>query len=180
MRNSEKIMKKILVGTVGLILLCIISLTGCVQDGTGTLVLQITDAPGDLNITSAIVTISTVEVHLASGGNNSTVGWYTVVEGPNTYDLVEIKDVKEFLGTTELSSGIYTQIRLHVDEAKATIDGVEYDLSVPSSSIKLVSGFWINESQTTTLTLDFDVNESIHKTGNDKYIFQPTIKVIHE
>ena len=126
------------------------------------------------------MTISSVEVHLGSGGNNSTAGWYTVVDEQKTYDLVAIMDVKEFLGSTNLSSGIYTQIRLHVDEAKATIDGIEYNLTVPSDTIKLVSGFWINESQTTTLTLDFDVNESIHKTGNDKYIFQPTIKVIHE
>lgn len=173
-------MKKILVPLVGMVLITVLSFTGCVEDGTGTLVLQITDAPGDLNITSAIVTLSSVEVHLGSGGNNSTVGWYTVAEGPNTYDLIDIKDVKEFLGSAELSSGIYTQIRLHIDEAKATIDNVEYNLTVPSSSIKLVSGFWINESQTTTLTLDFDVNESIHKTGNDQYILQPTIRVIHE
>ena len=173
-------MKKIFAPLVGLVLISVICFTGCVEEGTGTLVMQITDAPGDLNITSAIVTVSSVEVHLGSAGNNSTVGWYTVVEDPNTYDLIDIQDVKEFLGSAELSSGIYTQIRLHIDEARATIDDVEYNLTVPSSSIKLVSGFWINESQTTTLTLDFDVNESIHKTGNNQYIFQPTIKVIHE
>jgi hypothetical protein len=173
-------MKKILATIIAIILISIVSFSGCVQDGTGTLVLQITDAPGDLNITSAIVTISSVEVHLGAGGNNSSSGWYTIVEEQKTYDLVAIKDVKEFLGSENLSSGIYTQIRLHIDEARAIIDGIEYNLSIPSSNIKLVSGFWINESLTTTLTLDFDVNESIHKTGNDKYIFQPTIKVIHE
>lgn len=173
-------MNKIYIVVIGLVLIGVTGFTGCVQDGTGTLVMQITDAPGDLNVSSAVVTISSIEVHLGAGGNNSTVGWYTVVEGPLIYDLVAIRDVKELMGSEDLSSGIYTQIRLHIDEAKATIDGIEYDLTVPSSSIKLVSGFWINESQTTTLTLDFDVNESIHKTGNDNYIFQPTIKVIHE
>ncbi|MCK5300431.1 MAG: DUF4382 domain-containing protein, partial [Thermoplasmatales archaeon] len=35
-------------------------------------------------------------------------------------------------------------------------------------------------NETTTLTLDFDVYESIHQTGSDKYIMNPTIKVIHE
>jgi len=173
-------MKKIIALILGIVIISVLCFTGCVEDGTGTLVLQITDAPSNLNITSAIVTVSSVEVHLGAGSNNSTVGWYTVVEGPNTYNLIDIQDVKEFLGSAELSSGIYTQIRLHIDEAKATIDDVEYNLTVPSGSIKLVSGFWINESQTTTLTLDFDANESIHKTGKDQYIFQPTIKVIHE
>ena len=173
-------MKKILTTLIALILISIVSFSGCVQDGTGTLILQITDDPSDLNITSAIVTLSSVEVHLGAGGNNSSSGWYTIVEEQKSYDLVAIRDVKEFLGSENLSSGIYTQIRLHIDEARAIINGTEYNLSIPSSNIKLVSGFWINESQTTTLTLDFDVNESIHKTGNDKFIFQPTIRVIHE
>ena len=42
-------------------------------------------------------------------------------------------------------------------------------------------GEWItvaDESQTLILTLDFDVQKSVHQTGNDKYIFKPTIKVI--
>lgn len=173
-------MKKILVPFIGMLLIGVVSFSGCVQDGTGTLVLQITDAPGDLNITSAIVTLSSVEVHLGAGGNNSTQGWYTVVEEQQTFDLIEIEDVKVLLGTTELETGIYTQIRLHVDEAMATINGTQYNLTVPSDNIKLVNAFWINESQTTTLTLDFEVNESIHRTGNNKYIFQPTIRVIHE
>ena len=173
-------MKKIVAPLIGLILLSVLCLTGCMQQGTGTLVLQITDAPGDLNITSVIITISSVEVHRGSAGTNDTGEWYTVVEEQRTYDLIAIKDIKEFLGSANLTSGIYTQIRLHVAEAYATIDDINYTLIVPSESIKLVSGFWINESRTTTLTLDFDADTSIHKTGNDQYIFQPTIRVIQE
>jgi len=30
------------------------------------------------------------------------------------------------------------------------------------------------------LTLDFDIHESVHKTGSDNYIMKPTIKVIQE
>ena len=103
-----------------------------------------------------------------------------VVEEPQTFDLVGIRNVKELLGSKNLSAGVYTQIRLHIDEALVTINGTQYDLQIPSESIKLVKGFKINDGETTTLTLDFDVNESVHKTGSDKYIFQPTIVVIQE
>ena len=67
-----------------------------------------------------------------------------------------------------------------VESALVTIDGIEYDLDIPSKKVKLISPFEIVANETTTLTLDFDVYESIHQTGSDKYIMNPTIKVIHE
>jgi len=174
-------MKKIGILMIIFILGSIPFLGGCIESGNGTLTLQITDAPGDLNITKALVTISGIEVHLAAGGNNTTTAeWKMVVEDPQTFDLVGIRNVKELLGSKNLSAGVYTQIRLHIDEALLTINGTQYNLKVPSESIKLVKGFRINDSVTTTLTLDLDVNESVHKTGNEKYIFQPTIVVIQE
>ncbi|NIO20918.1 MAG: DUF4382 domain-containing protein [Candidatus Aenigmarchaeota archaeon] len=151
--------------------------SGCVQQptGTGTLVLQITDKPA-LNIEKAEVTISKIQVHVAEAGNES--GWTTVVEEGQTFDLVAIKDVKEFLGSKELSAGIYTQIRLDVDSAKVTIDGEENDLTIPSKTVKLVKSFEIKEGETTTLTLDFDAEQSVHETGSGKYMMKPTIKVL--
>jgi len=61
-----------------------------------------------------------------------------------------------------------------------TIDGTEYDLTIPSKTVKLVKPFNIVENQTTTLTLDFIANESIKSAGKDKYVMNPTIKVIQE
>jgi hypothetical protein len=174
-------MKKLIIVSIAIILAATTFFTGCVQTGTGTLVLQITDAPGDLNISQALVTLSSIEVHKASAGNNNTSAeWEMIVEDPQSFDLIQLRNVKELLGTKNLTTGKYTQIRLHIDYAQITINNTDYDLQIPSESIKLISGFWINESQTTTLTLDFDVNESVHKTGSEKYILQPTIKVIQE
>jgi len=173
-------MKKIGIGILGILLVATTFFSGCIQTETGTLVLQITDKPGDLNISSALVTLSSIEVHKASTGNNTSAMWMMVVEEAQTYDLIQLRNVKELLGSTNLSTGKYTQIRLHIDDAQITINNTDYDLEIPSETIKLVSGFWINESQTTTLTLDFDVNESVHRTGSDKYILQPTIKIIKD
>lgn len=106
--------------------------------------------------------------------------WITIVEGPVTYDLVALIDVYELLGEAVLEAGKYTQIRLTVDSALVTIDGTEHDLTIPSGTIKLVKAFMIEEGATTTLTLDFDAQESIHATGSDKYIMKPTIKILSE
>jgi len=48
--------------------------SGCLQTGTGQLVLNITDDPG-LNITKAVVKISQVMVHRSAAVNNTTAGW---------------------------------------------------------------------------------------------------------
>ena len=167
-----------------LILIMIVGLSslfsGCIQSGTGTLILKITDAPPELNITKALVSISTIQVHLGTGGNNSTAGWYTVVDEQQTFDLIELQNVTDDLGIKNLSAGLYTQIRLTVESALVTIDGIEHDLNIPSNKVKLITPFEIVANETTILTLDFDVHESVHETGNNKYIMNPTIKVIQE
>lgn len=166
-------MKTGIILAVVLVLAFVVS--GCVTTtGTGKLVLQITDKPA-LNIEKAEVTISNVQVHTAETGNES--GWFTVVDGPQTFDLVAIKDVKEYLGEKELAAGIYTQIRLDVDSAKVTINGTEHNLTISSKNVKLVRSFEIAEGETTTLTLDFDAEESVHE-ANGRYTMRPTIKVL--
>lgn len=153
-------------------------LDGFVREGTGTLVIQLTDAP-DLNITEALVNISMVEVHYAGVNQNDTNGtWITVVNESQTFDLIQLQNATSFLGITNLSAGWYTQIRLSVDKALVTIDGVQYDLKISSKKVKLIKPFLVQDNETLELTLDFDVQKSVHKTGNDKYIMKPTIKVI--
>jgi len=161
--------------------------SGCLQAGTGQLILKITDKPGDFNITRANVTISQVKVHLSAGaGNesenetNGTAGWYTVVNVSQTFDLIALQNVSQIFGSANLSAGWYTQIRLYVESAVLTIDGVEYNCTIPSKTIKLIKPWSISANTTTTLILDFDVQKSLHQTGNGKYMFKPTIKIIQE
>ncbi len=170
---------------IGILIACILVVsssffTGCISNEKGTLTLKITDAPGDLNISEALVTISYVEVHIAAGGNNSSAEWVTVINESQQFDLIQLVNVTDILASTLLDVGIYTQIRLHIAEALVTIDDIQYDLEIPSKTVKLVCQFIIEPENTTTLILDFDIQESVHKTGSDKYILQPTIKVIEE
>jgi hypothetical protein len=56
----------------------------------------------------------------------------------------------------------------------------EHTLKVPSDDIKLNHPFTISENTTTVLILDFIVSQSIHQTGNGKFLLKPTIKIIQE
>jgi len=171
------------------LLLACAALLGCApqiqnQDvATGLLEISLTDAPPDLNVEKALVTISSVQVHLAgeeeAPDKETEAGWFTAVEAAQTFDLIALRDTEAFLGSAELEPGKYTQIRLSVDEAVATIDGAEHSLKVPSGRIKLVHPFTIEVGRTTKLTLDFDAQKSIHAAGK-KYMMRPTIKVIVE
>ncbi|MBA3063883.1 DUF4382 domain-containing protein [Candidatus Woesearchaeota archaeon] len=132
-----------------------------------------------INKTIEVCENITNTIEICDSESATGAGWFTIVEGPKTYDLIEIKDVKEFLGQKDLTAGKYTQIRLTVDSAKLLISGEEKTLKIPSGSIKLVRNFDIKDGETTTLTIDFDAEKSVHQAGST-YIMKPTIKVIQE
>jgi len=116
--------------------------------------------------------------------NENESGWLTVVNETHTFDLIALRNVTELLGETNLTAGKYTQIRLTVESATITINSSdiieEKTLQVPSDKIKLIHPFTIVKNETTVLTLDFDVDTSIHQTGNGKFILKPTIKITQE
>jgi len=172
-------MKKILILAILGSLIGVSAFSGCIRSGTGQLILNITDDPG-LNITKAVVNISQVMVHRSAAVNNTTAGWEMIVNKSQTFDLISLQNVTEFFGSVNLSAGMYTQIRLMVESCVITINGTDYDCKVPSDKIKLNTPFILMPDQTITLTMDFDVQESVHETGNGKYTFNPVIKIIQE
>ena len=104
--------KGLLVLVIGA-LIASVGLSGCIGEGEGLLILKITDAPAQLNISEALVTISGVEVHMAVGGdNNTTASWFMISEEPQTFYLISLENVTDILGMENLTAGVYTQIRL--------------------------------------------------------------------
>ena len=173
-------MKKILLIGIIAVLVTTTIFSGCIQNDTGVLILKITDIPSALNITHINVTISQVMVHRSAAVNNTTAGWEMIVDESQMFDLIALTNATEFFGSANLSIGMYTQIRLIIEKCNITINGTIYDCTVPSDAIKLIKTFEIKANENTTLTMDFDANESITKTGNHTYKFQPVIKVIQE
>ena len=95
-----------------------------------------------------------------------------------TFDLVLLQNLADVLVETKISVGIYSQIRLYIEKALITIDGVEYDLKIPSKKVKINANFLIFEGEITTLLLDFDIQKSVIRSNKDKYILKPNIRLV--
>jgi len=170
-----------------------------VPAGQSTLIIAVKDAPKTTDIgtiTHLWMNISEVSVHRASGNqtatetneemaatesdDSGTAGWTVVVSQPRTVDLMQLTDVSEVIGQETMEPGMYTQIRLKIDSGNVTVDGTEHNLEVPGGVLRLNRGFVLKPNETLKLTLDFNVEKSIIRTGSDRYKLKPVIAVISE
>ncbi|MBE3115145.1 MAG: DUF4382 domain-containing protein [Actinobacteria bacterium] len=175
----------------------LIFLTGCVSDlvvpgglGTGTLKIYLTDAPGDYKEVN--INISKIEGHIANNGEEGS--WEVLKEwsGGLPVDLIKLEDVSMLLASLELEPNKYTQLRIFLNgDASLVLEGEDgpngptetVPLEIPSSAnsgIKLNHPFKIVEGMITKLTIDFDAEKSVKKTGNGKYKMEPVISLSSE
>jgi hypothetical protein len=165
--------------------------------GQSTLIIAVKDAPktSDIGtITHVWLNISEVSVHrvltnqtitdtdeemtATESDDTSTAGWTVVVNKTQTFDLIQLTNESLVLGQKMIDTGKYTQIRVKIDSGAITVNGTQYNLAVPSGVVKLNRGFVLEPDKTLKLTLDFNVEKSIIRTGSDKYTLKPVIAVI--
>jgi hypothetical protein len=155
--------------------------------GVATVMLQ--DSPFS-DAKAVLVTFSEVSVHL-SGGDFVTLPFAS--GGSRTCDLKKLVGAQDVLGTGPLAPGHYTQIRLVVSGAVIYFDnassgtacarmigapaGRSAPVDVPSGDVRLNREFDLTTAQT-TITLDFDGDQSIKQTGNGKYMMNPVVAVV--
>ena len=174
---------------------------------TGTIEVRVTDAPPKYGeIEKILVTVvdseEAIMVHKAvaeqeqlDGGDQSQVqnqvqqgggSWISIpVTGDNTFDLLELKEqgVDLLLGSLEVATGKYTQIRMTIEEVTVIFDdGTEQGRSekakLPSGKLKFVRPFDVVEGETTILLLDFDADKSVVVTGAGQVIVKPVVRLL--
>ena len=196
-------------GVVLLLIVTVICLSGCFYDlvipesdlnsedsengivpGKGTLKIYLTDAPGDYLEVNII--ISKIEGHVAGDGEEGEDkgSWEELKEwnGGLPVNLIELEDVSILLASLELEPNKYTQLRLFLmggeeDAWLILSDFTKEPLEIPSvyqTGIKLNRPFEIVAGWITKLTIDFDAEKSVVKTGNGKYKLKPVISVSSE
>ena len=171
-----------------------------IPPASGTLQVYVTDAPPREQVTSIMVTISEVQVHIAqaeqereqSASDNETReqehqqiqqaegNWITIdlSDGATTFDLLEIIGIEQYLGANEVTAGKYTQVRLVVDAIQVALGGGKLqDATVPSKELKIVHPFNVIAGETTALTLDFEADKMVTVTGANKIIVKPVVKL---
>ena len=162
-----------------------------ITPGKGRLEIYLTDAPGVYKEVNII--ISKIEGHIA-GEDGLTEGYWAPLiewnEEGKLVDLIKLKDVSILLASLELEPNKYTQLRLFlkVGEGDAwlvlnDLGLTEEPLEIPSAyqtGLKLIHPFEIVEGMITKLTIDFDAEKSVVKTGNGEYKLKPVIKMLRE
>jgi hypothetical protein len=166
---------------------------------SGNLRLMITDAPFD-DASALHVTFTEVKAHREDGAG----GWLTVpfagspAATTRTCNLKKLDGPFDILGAASLDAGQYTQLRLVVDSATIFFGGAvtgepacatalaapggsgvtSSRLEIPSGEVKLIQPFALTTNGTTTIELDFDGGQSVHQTGNGRYMMSPVIRVL--
>ncbi|MBA7702403.1 hypothetical protein ES703_111170 [subsurface metagenome] len=166
----------------------------------GIIEIRVTDPPPP-GVTSANVTLTKIEVHKAvaeqemereqSGGDNQTQEleqqqtqqgegeWITIFDYEVTFNLFEIIEEADILGSENVTAGKYTQIRMDVIKVEGLLsDNITlYTATVPSDKLKIVRPFEVKDGFTTILTLDFDGDKSLTMTGKGNFLFRPVVKL---
>lgn len=112
--------------------------------------------------------------------NQGVDKWETLnIGGTQTVDLVALAKSHDFtvLGLTKLANGLYTEVRLYIASATATLsNGTKVTLTIPGRGniVRVVEPFVIDFGKTTTITMDFDAQNSVIQAG-DKYLLKPVV-----
>jgi hypothetical protein len=136
---------------------------------------KLTDAPSGYDAVN--VDILYMEANMGNG-------WVEFqVENPGIYNLQEFTNGNTLLliGNTPVAPCTLTELRLILGTNNTVVvDGISYELKTPSGQ---TSGYKIKMDPQTMepgglyrLVIDFDVNESVHQTGNGKYMLKPVIR----
>ena len=158
---------------------------------SGTLTINLTDSPF-IDAKAVLVTFSEVQVY------HTTNGWITVPFTTGTSRTCDLKKLvggaNDVLGTGSLPAGHYTQIRLVVTQSTLYFDnpaggsscgsfingplGTNSPLEISSGEIKLNREFDLAAGGAKTILLDLDGDQSIHQTGNGRYLMNPVISIV--
>lgn len=138
---------------------------------TGTLVVQVRDAPSDFS--HVLVTFSEVRVHPADAADESD--WVNVTLASASIDFMSLGNLTKVLGLDQIPAGKYTQIRIVVSAVTATTDGGQsVAMIVPDGILKTTTSFDLAAGGVTTITVDFDLAHSMYEAGG-VWIFTPVI-----
>lgn len=145
---------------------------------------NLTDAPM-MGMQAVNVTITNVRVHQSAAAAPNASGWVDLaVTAPMPVNMLSIQGVLYELCTAILAPGHYQQVRMTVQQnvgatppyhnSVMTMDGAVHPLTMPAD-MKVVHSFVIGDGTTTEVTLDLQVQQSMHQSGNGAYFMTPVV-----
>lgn len=126
--------------------------------------------------TKVLVTVSKVEVHEASGTNDT--GWHSLAIQTATFDLLKLSsNVSALLGSGNIPPGNYTQVRIWVARINATVasNGTTVSVFLYSSFLMTDQPFRINASDVVSYMVDLDLGRSFVLMPWGQWYFLPVL-----
>ncbi len=120
---------------------------------------------------SPTLTLGNHKGNLFRPTNQEVNKWETLNIGtPQTLDLVKLANshISTLLGNTKLVNGKYTEVRLYISSASATLQsGTQVNLVIPGrgNTVRVVHSFGVDSGKKTSLTMDFDAQNSVIQAG---------------
>jgi hypothetical protein len=147
------------------------------SDSDGQLFIKVLDAPA--NFQQLNISINQVWIHRT--GADANIGWSTVSTEPVDVDLLSLRNGKsEQLVLNTAPAGKYNQIKLRFGTCTVVENGMESPLylnTAPLFEYILNYDFEVMGGKRAQLTFDFNLSQSIHKSGIKDYSFTPVIRV---
>ena len=138
----------------------------------GEVAVYVKDAPGTWD--HVYVTFSGVDIHQSGQGNAS----WNLSSTQQTVDLASLTSTSQLLGSVRLNPGHYQQIRLSVVKVTGVLNGTTtpISLSLPpdNATMKIVGQFTVASGQTSKITVDIRLDQSIHLVGGT-WVFTPVV-----
>jgi hypothetical protein len=142
--------------------------------GKGVLTIQIMDKPVELK--NLNITVDWVRIQGENGWVNLTLN-----SEPFYFDLLTLQNVSETLSVTEIPSGNYSMIELHVLTANATYsDETTATLNVPSDIINVLLSPHLNLENGGQVTVLIDLQpEDLDNTALSQSLnLRPVVKAV--
>lgn len=145
-----------------------------------TLMVKLTDAPGDYDAVN--IDIQDVQVN---ADENSNSGWQSLNIKKGVYNLLKLTNgLDTLLGQIQLPAGRVSQLRLVLGTNNTIkVSGTELPLNTPSaqqSGLKILINTDLKAGVTYEILLDFDAAKSIVSTGSGAFNLKPVIRSVVE
>jgi hypothetical protein len=139
---------------------------------TSTLTIMLTDAPID-----AVQQVNIFFTGVTVKPSGQSVQRLELQLTPNPVDLLTLDTQVVALATGVVPAGDYEFIQIEIDPVRSSVmeDGVAKPVQTPSSEIKVLGGFTVDEATGANVTLDFDAEKSLLPLGNGNWLLKPVI-----
>ncbi|WP_163323860.1 DUF4382 domain-containing protein [Draconibacterium mangrovi] len=151
--------------------------------GTGTLKVNLTDAPAEYS--KVLVDIQGLRINV-NDADTTEGNWMDLeLDTMGQIDLLELMNgVSIQLSDDEIPAGYLSQIRLILGENNQLVIGDDtLDMDTPSaqqSGLKVNVHDSVADGETFSMMLDFDAEKSVVDKGNGSYSLKPVLTVIKD